>query len=123
MDELTETYGKVDPKWSERNFLVRGNKKVAVQGGPDVLRAIYGRNDDTGDLSAAGGDGLYIHVSWDKNRKQKSKSIHQYGSATQNSDSVHFDDQLDLYAAQKYKPTFFEESLLDENISKVYYVP
>jgi len=123
VDELTETYGKVDPKWSERNFLVRGNKKVAIQGGPDVLRAIYGRNDDTGDLSAAGGDGLYIHVSWDKNRIQKSKSIHQYGSATQNSDSVHFDDQLDLYAAQKYKPTFFEESLLDENISKVYYVP
>ena len=123
VDELTGTYGKVDPKWSERNFLVRGNKKVAVQGGPDVLRAIYGRNDDAGDLKAAGGDGLYIHVSWDKNKKQNSKSIHQYGSATQNSDSVHFDDQIDLYAEESYKQTFFEESLLDENISRIYYVP
>ena len=78
VSELKGTYGKVNPLWSERNFIVRGNKKVSVQGGPDVLRAIYGRNDDEGDLKAAGGDGLYIHVSWDKNGNQTSKSIHQY---------------------------------------------
>ena len=121
--ELNETYGKVDPKWSERNFIVRGQKKISVQGGPDVLRAIYGRNDNEGDLKAAGGDGLYIHVSWDKDKKQQSKSIHQYGSATQDNSSIHFDDQMDLYVNEVYKPTFYDSELLDKNISKVYYVP
>ena len=121
--ELNETYGKVDPKWSERNFIVRGQKKISVQGGPDVLRAIYGRNDNEGDLKAAGGDGLYIHVSWDKDKKQQSKSIHQYGSATQDNTSIHFDDQMNLYVNEAYKPTFYDSELLDKNTSKVYYVP
>ena len=121
--ELKGTYGKVDPKWSERNFIVRGLKKIPVQGGPDVLRAIYGRNDNEGDLKAAGGDGLYIHVSWDKDKKQQSKSIHQYGSATQDNTSKHFDDQMNLYVNEVYKPTFYDSELLDKNTSKVYYVP
>ena len=121
--ELKGTYGKVDPKWSERNFIVRGQKKISVQGGPDVLRAIYGRNDNEGDLKAAGGDGLYIHVSWDKDKKQQSKSIHQYGSATQDNTSIHFDDQMNLYVNEVYKPTFYDSELLDKNTSKVYYVP
>lgn len=123
VSELKGTYGKVNPLWSERNFIVRGNKKVSVQGGPDVLRAIYGRNDDEGDLKAAGGDGLYIHVSWDKNGNQTSKSIHQYGSATQDLTSEHFSDQVNRYVEEKYKPTFFDENDLKNNTSEVYSVP
>ena len=123
VEELTATYGKLTPEWSERNFIVRGNKKVAVQGGPDVLRAIYGRNDEEGDLKASGGDGLYIHVSWDKNGIQRSKSIHQYGSATQDSSSTHYDDQVALYVDEKYKPTFFNENDLKNNTFESYYVP
>ena len=123
VNELTETYGKVDPLWADRNFIVRGSKKTAVQGGPDVLRAIYGRNDEEGDLKASGGDGLYIHVSWDKNGTQDSKSIHQYGSATQDKSSMHYDDQVDLYVKEKYKPTYFNEEDLSKNISKAYKVP
>ena len=121
--ELIQTYGRVDPPWSERNFIVRGSKKESVQGGPDVLRAIYGRNDEAGDLKAAGGDGLYIHVSWDKDGQQKSKSIHQYGSATQDESSIHFADQMDLYIQEQYKPTFFDKEDLSKNISKTYNVP
>ena len=123
IQEMKSTYGKLTPKWSERNFIVRGDKKVSVQGGPDVLRAIYGRNDEEGDLKASGGDGLYIHVSWDSNGIQESKSIHQYGSATQNQLSKHYDDQVDLYVREKYKPTFFKKTDLEKNISDIYYVP
>ena len=94
-----------------------------MQGGPDVLRAIYGRNDEAGDLKAAGGDGLYIHVSWDKDGQQKSKSIHQYGSATQDESSIHFADQMDLYIQEEYKSTIFDKEDLSKNISKIYNVP
>ena len=66
VEDTLKNYGKLNPKWSERNFIYRGEKKIPVQGGPDVLRAIYGLEQEDGDLKAVGGDGLYIHVSWDK---------------------------------------------------------
>ena len=103
--------------------MVRGKRKIPVQGGPDVLRAIYGLEDESGDLKAVGGDGLYLHISWDKNEKLNSKSIHQYGSATQDKNSKHFSDQLDLYVDEKYKSTYFKEENLRQNIHKEYVVP
>ena len=123
IDEIYQKYGKLNPKWSERNFMVRGKRKIPVQGGPDVLRAIYGLEDESGDLKAVGGDGLYLHISWDKNEKLNSKSIHQYGSATQDKNSKHFSDQLDLYVDEKYKSTYFKEENLRQNIHKEYVVP
>ena len=123
VEDTLEKYGKLNPKWSERNFMYRGKKKMPVQGGPDVLRAIYGLEQEDGDLKAVGGDGLYIHVSWDKKGNQESKSIHQYGSATQDENSSHFSDQLELYIDEKYKPTFYKEGALKRNVEKEYIVP
>ena len=123
VEDTLKNYGKLNPKWSERNFMYRGKKKIPVQGGPDVLRAIYGLEQEDKDLKAVGGDGLYIHVSWDKEGNQESKSIHQYGSATQDENSSHFSDQLELYIDEKYKPTFYEDVALRSNVMKEYTVP
>ena len=123
VEDTLKNYGKLNPKWSERNFMYRGKKKIPVQGGPDVLRAIYGLEQEDGDLKAVGGGGLYIHVSWDKEGNQESKSIHQYGSATQDESSSHFSDQLELYVDEKYKPTFYEDAALKRNVMKEYTVP
>ena len=123
VEDTLKNYGKLNPKWSERNFMYRGKKKIPVQGGPDVLRAIYGLEQEDGDLKAVGGDGLYIHVSWDKEGNQESKSIHQYGSATQDESSSHFSDQLELYIDEKYKPTFYKDAALKRNVKKEYTVP
>ena len=62
VDQMNKIYGRLDPLWSERNFLVRGDKKISVQGGPDTLRAIYGRQQKEGYLKAQGGDGLYLSL-------------------------------------------------------------
>lgn len=123
VEQINKIYGRLDPLWSERNFLVRGNKKISVQGGPDTLRAIYGRQQKEGYLKAQGGDGLYIYVEWNKNGNLKSESIHQYGSATQDSSSPHFDDQMDLYAAEKLKDTFFSTFNEDENVESRITIP
>ena len=123
VDQMNKIYGRLDPLWSERNFLVRGDKKISVQGGPDTLRAIYGRQQKEGYLKAQGGDGLYIYVEWDKNGNLKSESIHQYGSATQDSVSPHFDDQMDLYAAEKLKDTFYSNFNEDENMESRITIP
>ena len=107
VDEFYKNFGTLSIKWSEVNFLERGSKLVHIQGGPDVLRAIYAPRSEDGILKAVAGDGLYIHLKWDSNKKQISKSIHQFGSATMNMNSPHYDDQINLFANEELKNTFF----------------
>ncbi len=107
VDEFYKNFGTLSIKWSEVNFLERGSKLVHIQGGPDVLRAIYAPRSEDGILKAVAGDGLYIHLKWDRNKKQISKSIHQFGSATMNVNSPHYDDQINLFANEELKDTFF----------------
>ena len=94
VDEFYKNFGTLSIKWSEVNFLERGSKLVHIQGGPDVLRAIYAPRSEDGILKAVAGDGLYIHLKWDSNKKQISKSIHQFGSSTMNMNSPHYDLSL-----------------------------
>ena len=60
VDEFEKNFNQLDVKWSEISFLERGNKILPVQGGPDVLRAIYSPRSEDGILKAVAGDGLYI---------------------------------------------------------------
>ena len=108
VDEMLENFGSLSIPWEEVNFLDRGNKMIPIQGGPDVLRAVYAPRSDDGILKAVAGDGLYIYVVWDKDKNQLSESIHQYGSATMDTRSKHYDDQMQLYADEKLKNTFFD---------------
>ena len=113
--DIKKSFKRIDPLWSERNLLFRGDKRVPVQGGPDTLRAIYGRVQENGQLRAVAGDGLVVFVEWDRNGVLKSKSIHQYGSATQDETSIHFDDQMMLYANEQMKETFFNAVELEKH--------
>ena len=108
VDEMYQNFNSLSIPWNEVNFLDRGNKMIPIQGGPDVLRAIYAPRSEDGILKAVAGDGLYIYVVWDSNKNQTSKSIHQYGSATIDRSSIHYDDQMELYADEKLKNTFFD---------------
>ena len=108
VDEMYQNFNSLSVPWKEINFLDRGNKMIPIQGGPDVLRAIYAPRSDDGILKAVAGDGLYIYVVWDGNKNQISESIHQYGSATIDRSSSHYDDQMQLYADEKLKNTFFD---------------
>jgi penicillin amidase/acyl-homoserine-lactone acylase len=123
IQETKKSFGRADPMWSEVNFLMRGDLKLPIQGGPDTLRAIYGRRQDDGSLKAVAGDGLVISLSWDRNGNQESNSIHQYGSATQDSFSHHYDDQVQLFVDEKMKPTFFNKIELEKNTESVTVVP
>ena len=58
---------------------------------------------------------MVVFVEWDANGVLKSKSIHQYGSATQDETSVHFDDQMMLYAKEQMKETFFNSIELEKH--------
>ena len=123
IDQIKDSFDRVDPLWSEVNFLMRGDLALPIQGGPDTLRAVYGRPQDDGTLKAVAGDGLVVSLAWDSVGNQESRSIHQYGSATQDSTSKHYNDQAKLFVDEQMKPTFFNKTELKNNIESVITVP
>jgi len=99
---LMQHFGRLDPKWSEVNRLVRGTESWPLAGAPDVLRAVYGTFDETaGHLEATAGDSYIMFVDWMPDGTVSTHSIHNFGSATLDQYSPHFDDQAPLFAAQK----------------------
>ena len=117
---LKAHFGRLDPEWGEVNRFRRGKLDVPIDGGPDIYRAVYGTQQDDGTLTAVDGDTFIMFVSWDKNGKLSSQSIHQFGSATLNEGSPHYADQTPLFAAMRLKPVWFTETELKGHIEADY---
>lgn len=103
--QLLDHHGRLDVPWGEVNRLIRGAANRGVDGGPDTLRAIYGGDmlDDKGQLNAQGGDSYIQIVEWDKAGRLKSRTIHNFGSATLDGDSPHYGDQVELFVEKGWK--------------------
>lgn len=104
LDDLQEYFGRLDPLWSQVNRLRHGTADLALGGGPDVLRAIYGIADPDGRLKAVAGDGLVVYSQWDKNGKQSAAMVHNFGAASTRPQSPHYADQAPLFAAETFRP-------------------
>ena len=117
---LKTHFGRLDPEWGEVNRFRRGKLDLPIDGGPDIYRAVYGRQQDDGTLTAVDGDTLIMIVSWDKNGKLSSQSIHQFGSATLDESSPHYADQSPLFLKMQLKPVWFTEDELKGHIEADY---
>ncbi|MEX1153597.1 acylase [Parvibaculum sp.] len=117
---LKTHHGRLDPLWGDVNRLRRGSVDIAVDGGPDTLRAIYGALQEDGTLTARGGDTLIMFVEWDRQGRLTSESIHQFGTATLDESSPHYSDQAPPFAAMQTKPVRFEEEDLKDHIAESY---
>ncbi|WP_339725893.1 penicillin acylase family protein [uncultured Paraglaciecola sp.] len=116
---LQTHFGRIDPKWGEVNRLVRGDKSWPLSGAPDVLRAVYGEFDDEdGHLQATAGDSYIMFVEWAPDGELSTRSIHNFGSATLDTTSRHYDDQAPIFAAEKERRLPLDwDSLMAENTS------
>lgn len=121
--ELKARFGRIDPAWGEVNRIRRGKLDLAIDGGPDIYRAVYGRPDPDGRLRALAGDTFVMFLSWDRNGKLSSTSVHQFGSATLDEASPHYADQTPLFVAMKTKPVWFTEAQLKGHVAKDYRPP
>ncbi len=107
MEDLEVTFGRIDPEWGEVNRIIRGDQNAALDGAPDVLRAIYADRDGVekeGVMNAFAGDTHIMVADWAPDGSLRLESILQYGAATTRPDSPHYNDQLPLFAEHKYKP-------------------
>ena len=99
---LNETFGRIDVPLGQVLRLVRGNTSLPLAGGPGLLRAIYFREKDN-TYQGFAGDCYIQAVEWGPEEQLNAWSIHQYGSATQDHTSKHYDDQARLFSKQEMK--------------------
>ena len=120
-DLLLEKTGRLDPPWGEVNRHVRGELNLPVGGGPDTLRAIYGRGmEEDGFLTNIAGDGLYYLVEWDSEGEQTVRGIHHFGAATLDETSPHYADQAPLFAEETLRDPLFDKAKRAEHVVRRY---
>jgi penicillin amidase/acyl-homoserine-lactone acylase len=120
MANLKSHFGRFDPEWGQLNRMRRGKIDVPIDGGPDIYRAVYGEPQPDGTLTAMDGDTLIMFVTWDKDGKLSSQSIHQFGSATLDETSKHYADQTPLFVKMQLKPVWFTQDELRGHIESDY---
>ena len=119
VNKTKDHFGKLDIKWGDIQRLKRGNKNLALSGGPDILRAIYTKGDK-GQRKAVAGDCYFQIVEWSPKGEVSSQSIHQYGSATLDSNSPYYNDQSQLFSTNKMKPVWMGLKDIKLNLLKSY---
>jgi len=120
-DKLFAAAGRVDPLWGDINRHVRGEINLPVGGGPDTLRAIYAKGlEDDGYQTNIAGDGLYYLLSWDAQGVQTIRGVHQFGAATLDAESPHYDDQAEDYVAEILHDPLFDAELRKDKITRRY---
>ncbi len=118
---LLAHHGRLDPPWREVNRLLRGPLDLGLGGAPDVLHAVDGELVE-GRIHADAGDGLVLIVEFGP-EGVRSRSIHQYGSATGNPRSRHFADQSPLFVQHRMKPVWMDEAEIRANLESETLLP
>ena len=119
---LREHHGRLDPPWSEVNRLRRGDLDLGLGGGPDILHAVYAEPTEDGRLRGTAGDSYVLLVEWGPGGV-RSRSIHQFGSATLDARSPHYADQAVLFAKRMTKPVWLDEPDIRANLAHEYTPP
>ena len=100
--------------------MLRGDLDLGLGGGPDLLHAVYGEQLDDGRLRGRQGDSFVVLVTWDSGGRVRSRSIHQYGSATLDEASPHYADQAPLFVRRQLKPVWLEEADIRAHLEAEY---
>lgn len=118
-EHLIKHFGSIDIPLGKFQVLERGGKAVAVNGGPDAIRAVFGSIQPDGRVRMTAGDGYIQLVKFNKNGPYI-ESINAFG-ASSFSDSPHYTDQMVPYAKQQLKPMSLDKKTVYGQAKKVYH--
>lgn len=119
LQEATELlrgkFGRLDVPLGDFQRLRHGKVDLPLCGGPEALRAIIGTVADDGRRVGNNGDGFIMLIEWPAKGAVRSQSVHQFGAATVRTLSPHYADQAVLFAAERWKPVWFDPAALQAN--------
>ncbi len=95
-------YGSLNVPLGHVFRLIRGDINLPLEGGPGLLRAIYIKKIKN-TYQGVAGDCYIQAVEWDPSGNVSSWSVHQYGSATKDKNSIHYNDQSFLFSKHQMK--------------------
>ncbi|MEO1258163.1 MAG: penicillin acylase family protein [Bacteroidota bacterium] len=97
----------------------RGNVNLPVEGGPDVLAAMYAKPIKKGQFRASAGDS-YIQLVRFSAEGPEIESVHAYGASAKEN-SLHATDQMQLFVDQKLKKMTLDREAIYESAKEIYH--
>jgi acyl-homoserine-lactone acylase len=114
-----ETYfGKELVELGEYQKLVRGKKSLPLPGIDDVITAMRSLPWENGMRKGTQGESYIMMVRFGEGLPQI-ETINVYG-ANNDPESPHYDDQMELFLAQKLKPMSLDKAEVMKNAKRVY---
>lgn len=102
--------GVLEKPLIESQFMQRGNRILPVAGGPDVLNAVHAQTRDGMETGYAGDS--YVMIVDFTPEGPVSSAINVYGASSRE-ESIHYDDQMQLFSKRILRPVWHTQELLD----------
>jgi acyl-homoserine-lactone acylase len=118
-DRLLKHFGSVDIPLGKVQVLSRGERDLAIAGGPDAIRAVYSTVRDDGKLPMYIGDGLVQLVKFTKDGPEI-ESISPYG-ASNKPDSKHYNTQMKMFVNHELKKMTLDKEEVYKNAERIYH--
>jgi acyl-homoserine-lactone acylase len=118
-EHMMKTFGTIDIELGKVQVLTRGDKTYAINGGPDNIRAVYGRKLPDGRMEMWLGDSYVQMVRFGKDGPVI-ESVNAYG-ASNKPKNAHYNDQMGLFVNEKFKPQSLDKETVYKNAERVYH--
>ena len=116
---LLKNFGKIEVALGDYQKLVRGNKIVSLPGIPDVISAMHAIPFENGKVKGNQGES-YIELVKFTPAGPQIETVNCYG-ASNNPDSEHYADQMELFVQQKTKPMTLNKETVYREAKSVYH--
>lgn len=118
-DHMMKYFGSLEVPLGKVQRLRRGEKDLPLFGLPDVLAAMYPKKRKDGTLAPESGD-CYILLAKLGKKGIELESVNAFGSSN-NPQSKHYTDQMELFVNQKTKPMTLDKQTIWMNAEEIYH--
>lgn len=117
---MMKHYDRFDVPLGEVQFLMRGDKKVAIPGLPQNLNSVEGELTKDGLIRVNRNSSFLQFANYSKDGLQKAESIHTYGNSKR-PDSPHYDDQMEMHSKFQTKKVTFNKDEIMQGAERIYH--
>ena len=116
---MIDKFGTIDIALRELQVLERDGKTVAVAGGPDALRAVFGHFMDDGRNRMVAGDGYFQLVQFTKDGPII-ESASPFGASNKKG-SPHYTDQMAPFGRHEMKSMSLDKEEVYKSAKRIYH--